>query len=124
MIRVERGTTDANGAPTRIANQVIYRYSEFATLDGQLRSLGVTHLPLPSKRLLGNMAPEFVAERQAGLQAFLHTLTANPLLCSTLLVRRFLDPKNYLRFNHPGIVYIFIYSGLMHFLFWHSQEFS
>lgn len=43
------------------------RYRDFANLNGLLSMSGVT-LPLPPKRLIGNMEPLFVAERQVGLQ--------------------------------------------------------
>uniref|UniRef100_A0A8D3CYC1 PX domain containing serine/threonine kinase n=1 Tax=Scophthalmus maximus TaxID=52904 RepID=A0A8D3CYC1_SCOMX len=52
-------------------------------------------LPLPPKKLIGNMDREFIAERQRGLQAFLDSITQHPLLCSSLTVKKFLDPNNY-----------------------------
>uniref|UniRef100_A0A3P9CJR6 PX domain containing serine/threonine kinase n=1 Tax=Maylandia zebra TaxID=106582 RepID=A0A3P9CJR6_9CICH len=55
---------------------------------------GIT-LPLPPKKLIGNMDREFIAERQRGLQTYLDTITQHPLLCSSLPVKKFLDPNNY-----------------------------
>uniref|UniRef100_A0A3Q3GNI4 PX domain containing serine/threonine kinase n=1 Tax=Labrus bergylta TaxID=56723 RepID=A0A3Q3GNI4_9LABR len=52
-------------------------------------------LPLPPKKLIGNMDREFIAERQRGLQAYLDSITQHPLLCSSLFVKKFLDPNNY-----------------------------
>uniref|UniRef100_A0A8C9ZRA8 PX domain containing serine/threonine kinase n=1 Tax=Sander lucioperca TaxID=283035 RepID=A0A8C9ZRA8_SANLU len=52
-------------------------------------------LPLPPKKLIGNMDREFIAERQRGLQAFLDSITQHPLLSCSLTVKKFLDPNNY-----------------------------
>lgn len=52
-------------------------------------------LPLPPKKLIGNMDREFIAERQKGLQAYLDTVTQHPLLSTSLTVKKFLDPNNY-----------------------------
>uniref|UniRef100_A0A665VL20 PX domain containing serine/threonine kinase n=1 Tax=Echeneis naucrates TaxID=173247 RepID=A0A665VL20_ECHNA len=52
-------------------------------------------LPLPPKKLIGNMDREFIAERQRGLQAYLDSITQHPLLSSSLPVKKFLDPNNY-----------------------------
>uniref|UniRef100_A0A3Q3KRR2 Uncharacterized protein n=1 Tax=Monopterus albus TaxID=43700 RepID=A0A3Q3KRR2_MONAL len=52
-------------------------------------------LPLPPKKLIGNMDREFIAERQRGLQTYLDSITQHPLLSSSLHVKKFLDPNNY-----------------------------
>ncbi|KAF3856743.1 hypothetical protein F7725_017466 [Dissostichus mawsoni] len=52
-------------------------------------------LPLPPKKLIGNMDREFIAERQRGLQAFLDSITQHPMLSCSLTVKKFLDPNNY-----------------------------
>ncbi|XP_034237684.1 PX domain-containing protein kinase-like protein [Thrips palmi] len=70
------------------------RYRDFATLNGLLSLSGIT-LPLPPKRLIGNMEPLFVAERQLGLQKYLNFILANPFLSASFPVRHFLDPDNY-----------------------------
>uniref|UniRef100_I3IV85 PX domain containing serine/threonine kinase n=1 Tax=Oreochromis niloticus TaxID=8128 RepID=I3IV85_ORENI len=73
---------------------VIRRYSDFDVLNNSLMVCGIT-LPLPPKKLIGNMDREFIAERQRGLQTYLDTITQHPLLCSSLPVKKFLDPNNY-----------------------------
>uniref|UniRef100_H2MYY4 PX domain containing serine/threonine kinase n=1 Tax=Oryzias latipes TaxID=8090 RepID=H2MYY4_ORYLA len=52
-------------------------------------------LPLPPKKLIGNMDREFIAERQRGLQTYLDSITQHPLLSNSLTVKKFLDPSNY-----------------------------
>lgn len=59
-------------------------------------------LLLPPKKLIGNMDRDFVAERQRGLQAYLDSLTQHPLLCSSLPVKKFLDPSSYSA-NYTGV---------------------
>ena len=46
---------------------IIQRYSDFANLDSVLRISNI-ELPLPPKRIWGNMDRDFIAERQTGLQ--------------------------------------------------------
>ncbi|XP_033830183.1 PX domain-containing protein kinase-like protein isoform X1 [Periophthalmus magnuspinnatus] len=88
IIRVQRGVSSDN------CWQVIRRYSDFDALNSALMVSGIS-LPLPPKKLIGNMDREFIAERQRGLQAYLDYITQHPLLCSCLTVKRFLDPNNY-----------------------------
>ncbi|XP_059184375.1 PX domain-containing protein kinase-like protein isoform X1 [Centropristis striata] len=88
IIRVQRGVSSENSW------QVIRRYSDFDVLNSSLMVCGIT-LPLPPKKLIGNMDREFIAERQRGLQAFLDSITQHPLLSSSLTVKKFLDPNNY-----------------------------
>ncbi|XP_061642281.1 PX domain-containing protein kinase-like protein isoform X3 [Phyllopteryx taeniolatus] len=88
IIRVQRGVSSENSW------QVIRRYSDFDVLNNSLMVCGVS-LPLPPKKLIGNMDREFVAERQRGLQAYLDAVTQHPLLCVALPVKKFLDPNNY-----------------------------
>ncbi|XP_072296211.1 PX domain-containing protein kinase-like protein isoform X2 [Eucyclogobius newberryi] len=88
IIRVQRGLSSEN------CWQVIRRYSDFDALNSALMVCGIS-LPLPPKKLIGNMDREFIAERQRGLQAYLDRITQHPLLCSCLSVKRFLDPNNY-----------------------------
>lgn len=59
-------------------------------------------LPLPPKKLIGNMDREFIAERQRGLQTYLDSITQHPLLSSSLTVKKFLDPNNYSA-NYTGM---------------------
>ncbi|XP_053285682.1 PX domain-containing protein kinase-like protein isoform X2 [Pleuronectes platessa] len=88
IIRVQRGVSSDNSW------QVIRRYSDFDVLNGSLMVCGIS-LPLPPKKLLGNMDREFIAERQRGLQSYLDSITQHPLLCSSLTIKKFLDPNNY-----------------------------
>lgn len=88
IIRVQRGVSSDNSW------QVIRRYSDFDALNTGLTACGVA-LPLPPKKLIGNMDREFIAERQRGLQTYLDRITQHPLLCSCLSVKRFLDPNSY-----------------------------
>ncbi|KAF7648204.1 hypothetical protein LDENG_00160340, partial [Lucifuga dentata] len=88
IIRVHRGVSSENSW------QVIRRYSDFDVLNSSLMVCGIT-LPLPPKKLIGNMDREFIAERQRGLQAYLDSITQHPLLCCSLSVKKFLDPNNY-----------------------------
>uniref|UniRef100_A0A667XWD9 PX domain containing serine/threonine kinase n=1 Tax=Myripristis murdjan TaxID=586833 RepID=A0A667XWD9_9TELE len=74
--------------------QVIRRYSDFDVLNSSLMVCGIS-LPLPPKKLIGNMDREFIAERQRGLQAYLDSITQHPLLSTSLPVKKFLDPNNY-----------------------------
>ncbi|XP_032368790.1 PX domain-containing protein kinase-like protein isoform X1 [Etheostoma spectabile] len=88
IVRVQRGVSSENSW------QVIRRYSDFDVLNSSLMVCGIS-LPLPPKKLIGNMDREFIAERQRGLQVFLDTITQHPLLSCSLTVKKFLDPNNY-----------------------------
>ncbi|XP_062316593.1 PX domain-containing protein kinase-like protein [Osmerus eperlanus] len=88
IIRIQRGVSSDNSW------QVIRRYSDFDMLNNSLLVSGI-NLPLPPKKLLGNMDREFIAERQRGLQAYLDFITQNHVLSSCELVKKFLDPNNY-----------------------------
>lgn len=88
IIRVQRGVSSENSW------QVIRRYSDFDVLNSSLMVCGIS-LPLPPKKLIGNMDREFIAERQRGLQAYLDSITQHPLLSTSLTVKKFLDPNNY-----------------------------
>lgn len=82
---------------------VSHRYSDFAQLHAVLK-VGVTALPtLPPKKVFGNTDRDFINERRVALQKYLEGLLSNSLLASSLLVRQFLDPKNYSRnFQEEG----------------------
>uniref|UniRef100_A0A3Q0RKT3 PX domain containing serine/threonine kinase n=1 Tax=Amphilophus citrinellus TaxID=61819 RepID=A0A3Q0RKT3_AMPCI len=74
------------------SHTVSVQYEHFSCLP--LQVCGIS-LPLPPKKLIGNMDREFIAERQRGLQTYLDTVTQHPLLSSSLAVKKFLDPNNY-----------------------------
>ncbi|PSN48160.1 PX domain-containing protein kinase-like protein [Blattella germanica] len=88
IIRVQRG-------PLPEKNWHIYkRYNDFVSLQNLLQVSGII-LPLPPKKLIGNMEREFIAERQTGLQNYLNFVLMNPILASSLPMKKFLDPDNY-----------------------------
>ncbi|KAK3103603.1 hypothetical protein FSP39_020466 [Pinctada imbricata] len=70
------------------------RYSDFATLDTELRIAGI-ELPLPPKKVFGNLSREFVAERQQGLQVYVNAVLGHHLLANSLAVKKFFDPLHY-----------------------------
>ncbi|XP_068121061.1 PX domain-containing protein kinase-like protein [Hyperolius riggenbachi] len=74
--------------------QVIRRYSDFDMLNNSLQISSLS-LPLPPKKLIGNMDREFIAERQKGLQNYLNFITSNHILSNCEVVKKFLDPNNY-----------------------------
>uniref|UniRef100_T1J845 PX domain-containing protein n=1 Tax=Strigamia maritima TaxID=126957 RepID=T1J845_STRMM len=86
VLRVERATTSSW--------QVIRRYNDFVSLNAALQISNV-ELPLPPKKIFGNMDREFVAERQIGLQNYLNAVLAHPIISSSVYVKKFLDPANY-----------------------------
>uniref|UniRef100_A0A9L0SPU9 PX domain-containing protein kinase-like protein n=1 Tax=Equus caballus TaxID=9796 RepID=A0A9L0SPU9_HORSE len=88
IIRVQRGISVENSW------QIIRRYSDFDLLNNSLQIAGLS-LPLPPKKLIGNMDREFIAERQKGLQNYLNVITTNHILSNCELVKKFLDPNNY-----------------------------
>lgn len=74
VIRVQRG-------PLPDKSWRIYkRYNDFLKLHGQLQVSGIP-LPLPPKKIIGNMDPDFIAERQKQLQVSID---------ENLMYRRFL----------------------------------
>uniref|UniRef100_A0A8C1Y3L3 PX domain-containing protein kinase-like protein n=1 Tax=Cyprinus carpio TaxID=7962 RepID=A0A8C1Y3L3_CYPCA len=79
IIRVQRGVSTDNSWTV-------------ISLSSQISGL---NLPLPPKKLLGNMDREFIAERQKGLQAYLNYITRHHILSSYELVKKFLDTNNY-----------------------------
>ena len=61
IIRVQRGPS-----PEKTWH-ICKRYNDFLSLHNFLQVSGI-NLPLPPKKLIGNMEREFIAERRAGLQ--------------------------------------------------------
>ncbi|XP_044515443.1 PX domain-containing protein kinase-like protein isoform X5 [Gracilinanus agilis] len=76
------------------SHTIVRRYSDFDLLNSSLQISGLS-LPLPPKKLIGNMDREFIAERQKGLQNYLNVITTNHILSNCELVKKFLDPNNY-----------------------------
>lgn len=73
---------------------VCKRYNDFVALHGLVQVSGIC-LSLPPKKLIGNMDKNFIAERKSALQNYLNIILMNPILASSLGVRKFLDPQNY-----------------------------
>nr|XP_020651125.1 PX domain-containing protein kinase-like protein isoform X2 [Pogona vitticeps] len=88
IIRVQRGICMENSW------QIVRRYSDFDLLNNSLQ-ISALSLPLPPKRLIGNMDREFIAERQKGLQNYLNVITSSLILCNCEPVKKILDPSNY-----------------------------
>ncbi|XP_053144221.1 PX domain-containing protein kinase-like protein isoform X8 [Hemicordylus capensis] len=88
IIRVQRGISMENSW------QIVRRYSDFDLLNNSLQ-ISALSLPLPPKKLIGNMDREFIAERQKGLQNYLNVITSNHILSTCELVKKFLDPNSY-----------------------------
>lgn len=88
LMKVQRGEAKENSWIIR------KRYSDFASLVESLKISGID-LPLPPKKLIGNMEREFIAERQRGLQHLIDTILSHPLLTASEIVKKFLDINNY-----------------------------
>ncbi|XP_022907290.2 PX domain-containing protein kinase-like protein [Onthophagus taurus] len=88
VIRVQRGPFSDK------TWRVQKRYNDFVKLHSALQTSGI-HLPLPPKKIVGNMDPKFIAERQQALQKYLNIIVMNPILVSSLPARSFIDPANY-----------------------------
>ncbi|KAH0950162.1 hypothetical protein HN011_003199 [Eciton burchellii] len=74
--------------------RVSRRYNDFVQLNAAL-SISGFDLPLPPKRIIGNMERDFIAQRQIALQNYLNIVLMNPILASSLPMKKFLDPENY-----------------------------
>ncbi|XP_068620282.1 PX domain-containing protein kinase-like protein [Battus philenor] len=88
ILRVQRGPSKENKW------DVSRRYRHFSALHTSLQQSNID-LPLPPKKLIGNMQPSFIAERQIALQNYITEVLKHQVLALSLPVRSFLDPKNY-----------------------------
>lgn len=88
IIKVQRGLD------VKYSWQIKKRYNEFNDLYLVLKASNYD-LPLPPKKVFGNLKKEFLSSRQAGLQEFLDKVLANLFLAHSVHVKRFLDPENY-----------------------------
>lgn len=88
IMKVQRGINQEDSW------QVAHRYSDFVTLQSTLEVSGID-LPMPPKKVFGNMDAAFIAERQQGLQNYINFILAHPMLTRHISVKRFLDPANY-----------------------------
>ncbi|XP_034477790.1 PX domain-containing protein kinase-like protein [Drosophila innubila] len=94
LLRVQRGNSSWT---------VLHRYNDFNKLHQCLRISGI-ELPLPGKRIFGNMRPDFIAERKEALQVYINTILMNPILASSLPAKRFVDPESYSQSFHDHAV--------------------
>ncbi|CAG9795833.1 unnamed protein product [Diatraea saccharalis] len=88
ILRIQRGPCKENKW------YVSRRYRDFAALHTSLQVANID-LPIPPKKLIGNMQPSFIAERQIALQTYINEVLKHQQLTLSLQVRNFLDPKNY-----------------------------
>ncbi|KAL1514230.1 hypothetical protein ABEB36_003518 [Hypothenemus hampei] len=88
VIRVHRGPFSCQ------TWKIHKRYNDFLKLHQRLQESQIP-LELPPKKLIGNLDPRFISERQEGLQKYLDSILMNPILVSSLPARSFIDPANY-----------------------------
>ncbi|KAF5292333.1 hypothetical protein FQA39_LY03367 [Lamprigera yunnana] len=88
IIRVHRGPI------SQTTWRIYKRYNDFVALHSYLQTSGIPLL-LPPKKIIGNREPEFISERQQGLQKYLNSILMNPILVSSLPAKSFVDPANY-----------------------------
>ncbi|XP_045521853.1 PX domain-containing protein kinase-like protein isoform X5 [Pieris brassicae] len=88
ILRVQKGPSKGNKWT------VSRRYRDFASLHLSIQQAYID-LPLPPKKLIGNMQPSFIAERQVALQQYVNEILKYQILALSLPVRRFLDPCSY-----------------------------
>ncbi|XP_046840763.1 PX domain-containing protein kinase-like protein [Xenia sp. Carnegie-2017] len=87
-IRVQRGPNPENQW------MVLHRYNDFDVMNKVLETSGAT-LPLPPKKMFGNMDNAFIAERLTGLQQYLQRVMEEPMFVRHECFKQFMDPKNY-----------------------------
>ncbi|XP_011207308.2 PX domain-containing protein kinase-like protein isoform X1 [Bactrocera dorsalis] len=97
LLRLQRGANKEN------CWKILRRYNDFAELHKCLCISGID-LPMPGKRLFGNMRPDFIAERRQALQVYINTVLMNPILASSLPAKRFVDPDSYSQSFHDQAV--------------------
>lgn len=74
--------------------KLLRRYNDFAELNKSLKISGIDY-PFPGKKLIGNMQPEFIAQRRLELQEYIQNVLMNPILASSLPTKKFVDPDSY-----------------------------
>ncbi|XP_052894651.1 PX domain-containing protein kinase-like protein isoform X2 [Anopheles moucheti] len=88
VLRVQRGPCPENSW------RILRRYNDFASLNKCLQISGID-LSFPGKKLIGNMRPDFIAERLNALQEYINQVLMNPILASSLPTKKFIDPDSY-----------------------------
>uniref|UniRef100_A0A0A9WWP1 PX domain-containing protein kinase-like protein n=1 Tax=Lygus hesperus TaxID=30085 RepID=A0A0A9WWP1_LYGHE len=96
VIRVHRGFDCENSW------HVHRRYNDFLALHKELSVAGVS-LPLPPKKMIGNMDREFILQRLDGLQSYLNIVLNNAILANQKAVKIFLEPHTYSSVKELGI---------------------
>lgn len=97
VLRIQRGPIKENSW------KILRRYNDFVELNKCLRPSGIL-LPLPGKKVIGNMRPDFIAERRLALQKYINTVLMNPILASSLPAKKFIDPDSYSSSFHDQAV--------------------
>lgn len=97
LLRLQRGPLKENSW------KILRRYNDFAELNRHLQPSGIV-LPMPGKKLIGNMRPDFIAARRQQLQEYIDTVLMNPILASSLPAKRFVDPDSYSQSFHDQAV--------------------
>ncbi|XP_067632522.1 PX domain-containing protein kinase-like protein isoform X2 [Eurosta solidaginis] len=97
LLRIQRGLIKEN------CWKILRRYNDFVDLHKCLCISGID-LPMPGKRLFGNMRPDFIAERRQALQIYINAVLMNPILASSLPAKRFVDPDSYSQSFHDQAV--------------------
>lgn len=88
VLRAQRGPYPENSW------RILRRYNDFASLNKCLQISGID-LSFPGKKFIGNMRPDFIAERLIALQEFINQVLMNPILASSLPTKKFIDPDSY-----------------------------
>ncbi|XP_055626068.1 PX domain-containing protein kinase-like protein isoform X2 [Toxorhynchites rutilus septentrionalis] len=88
VLKVQRGPYPENSW------RILRRYNEFASLNKCLQISGID-LSFPGKKFIGNMRPDFIAERLFALQKYINQVLMNPILASSLPTKKFIDPDSY-----------------------------
>lgn len=71
------------------------RYNDFRNLQVTLLNMSGVDIPFPGKKMTGNLDREFIAARQASLQLYTNIVLEHHFIRTSLVVRRFFDPKNF-----------------------------
>ncbi|XP_037949454.1 PX domain-containing protein kinase-like protein [Teleopsis dalmanni] len=98
LLRFQRGPRKEN------CWKILHRYNDFVQLHKCLSIADIQELQLPGKRLIGNMRPDFIAQRRQALQIYINTVLMNPILASSLPAKRFVDPDSYSQSFHDQAV--------------------
>uniref|UniRef100_U5EPX8 PX domain-containing protein kinase-like protein n=1 Tax=Corethrella appendiculata TaxID=1370023 RepID=U5EPX8_9DIPT len=93
ILKIQRGPFPDN------TWRILRRYNDFDQLNKCLQ-ISKVELKFPGKKIIGNMRPEFIAERLIALQEYLNQILMNPILASSLPTKKFIDPDTYTQSFH------------------------